>query len=277
MLSKIITAKLKENRRIVIPGMGVFIMREDGRILFSELMHDDDGVLRHALAEHNEIDDKEAAHMIEHFVTELRDTLNRGVSYRIEGLGALSLDDRGIAVFKDREEEMRHVAERSTRDMLNALLADDSRAESERRKTAARIAEEEASAQPEKAASTEKRAEAPARRSVVEPVQPAPQVAQPASQPVQPVPQPEPKTERPAHGQIRRKTAKRRRKTDSFLIIAIMIALLAIGVIACVLWMESRNEDSPIYEYIQSWTTEQTDNAAVEDDYVDLTAPSKSL
>lgn len=105
MLSKIVSAKLKQGRRLVIPDLGMFVVREDGHVLFSELIRRDDGVFRGAVAAERGIGDSDAAHMVERFVSDIHHSLNHGMSYRLEGLGLLLRDDRGFVVFKPRNDE----------------------------------------------------------------------------------------------------------------------------------------------------------------------------
>ena len=132
MLSKIVTAKLKESRRLVIPELGVFVVRDDGRILFSELMRTDDGVLRAAVAAERGTGEDEAARTVARFVADIRHTLEHGMSYRLEGLGVLSLDDRGLTTFKSRgDEEHRH-----SRSALERILAESAQPEMPKRTTA---------------------------------------------------------------------------------------------------------------------------------------------
>ena len=273
MLSKIIIAKLNENHRVVIPGLGVFIMREDGRVLFSELMRDDDGVLRSALVSEHGMGEIEAARMVERFAADIHHSLDHGMSYRLEGLGALSIDERGLAVFKGREEELRRVAERSTRAALDALLADEARAESERRQAAARIAAEAAPAEPvvkePAAAVTEQKAEASAEQ---------PEHTDAAVQPEQPV---QPERPEPVRRPVPRPRPKRRRGADIFLIVAIVIAVIAIGVMVFGFWVASRNEDSSLVRMFipSAGSSTVVDDAPPADDVetFDLSRPSGSI
>lgn len=279
MLSKIIIAKLNENHRVVIPGLGVFIMREDGRVLFSELMRDDDGVLRSALVSEHGLGEIEAARMVERFAADIHHSLDHGMSYRLEGLGALSIDERGLAVFKGREEELRRVAERSTRAALDALLADEARAESERRQAAARIAAEAAPAEPvvkePAAAVTEQKAEAGA--DYAEHTDAAVQPEQP-EQPVQPE---RPERPEPVRRPVPRPRPKRRRGADIFLIVAIVIAVIAIGVMVFGFWVASRNEDSSLVRMFipSAGSSTVVDDAPPADDVetFDLSRPSGSI
>lgn len=108
MLNRIISSKLKTSRRLVIPRLGVFVVREDGKILFSELMRNDDGVLRAAVVEDRHISEAEAAAIIDRFAFEVRRTLDHRMPYRIEGFGTLQHDDRGMIVFVSSAESIEH-------------------------------------------------------------------------------------------------------------------------------------------------------------------------
>ena len=125
MLSRIVTAKLKENRRLVIPELGVFLVREDGGILFSELMRGDDGVLRSAVAADRGVAEYEAEQIIARFVSEVRGTLDCGLSYRLERLGVLSRDERGLIVFRSLAEEHRTETP-APRSSIGRILAESS-------------------------------------------------------------------------------------------------------------------------------------------------------
>lgn len=99
MLNRIIANRLKESRRLVIPKLGAFIVKEpDGKILFSELLRGDDGVLR-GLIKASGVGDIEAAGVIDRYVFEVRNTLDRGRSYEIGDLGALRRSENGAIVF----------------------------------------------------------------------------------------------------------------------------------------------------------------------------------
>ena len=68
MLVEIISKYLQSNKRLVVPNLGAFIVKTtENKILFSNLMKGDDGVLRRLLVE-NGIKELEAAGLIDRFV-----------------------------------------------------------------------------------------------------------------------------------------------------------------------------------------------------------------
>ncbi len=80
MLIRIIAQYLESHRRLVIPQMGAFIVKEPGSsVLFSELLKRDDGVLQSLLT----------AAGIGGFVAEVRRAVQQGREFPLEGLGVL--------------------------------------------------------------------------------------------------------------------------------------------------------------------------------------------
>lgn len=72
MLIAVLTQYLESHKRLVIPQLGAFIVKEPGQsILFSELLKRDDGVLRGLLREQG-MGDMEAAGEIDRLVFEVR-------------------------------------------------------------------------------------------------------------------------------------------------------------------------------------------------------------
>lgn len=99
MIDSIIVKYLQENRRLVIPKLGAFIVKDDNQtVIFSELLRSDDGVLRGLIKQHG-VGDIEAAGVIDRFVFEVRHTLDRNMPYKIGSWGTLRRDERGKIVF----------------------------------------------------------------------------------------------------------------------------------------------------------------------------------
>ncbi len=99
MIDSIIVKYLQENRRLVIPKLGAFIVKDDNQtVIFSELLRSDDGVLRGLIKQHG-VGDIEAAGVIDRFVFEVRHTLDRNMPYKIGNWGTLRRDERGKIVF----------------------------------------------------------------------------------------------------------------------------------------------------------------------------------
>lgn len=89
MLIPVITQYLETHKRLVIPQLGAFIVKEPGRaVLFSELLKRDDGVLRGLLCARG-LNELEAAGEIDRFVFEVRHAVEHGLVCPLPGLGEM--------------------------------------------------------------------------------------------------------------------------------------------------------------------------------------------
>ena len=89
VLIPIIKQYLAAHKRLVVPQLGAFIVKEPERsIVFSELLKRDDGVLRGLLRDGG-TGDLEAAGEIDRFVFEIRHAVEHGSEYRLEGFGVM--------------------------------------------------------------------------------------------------------------------------------------------------------------------------------------------
>lgn len=105
MIDSIIIEYLKHNRRLVIPKLGAFLVKEpDGSVVFSELLRGDDGVLR-GLIKARGVGDIEAAGVIDRFVFEVRHALDSGRVYKIGDSGVLRRGENGIIYFRSTRQE----------------------------------------------------------------------------------------------------------------------------------------------------------------------------
>lgn len=87
MIVELISKYLESNKRLVVPNLGTFIVKEAGRtVLFSNLIKTDDGVLR-SLLEATGVSELEAAGSVDRFVFE--------VNYRLENTGVCHLGGFG--------------------------------------------------------------------------------------------------------------------------------------------------------------------------------------
>lgn len=99
MIDSIIIKYLQENRRLVIPKLGAFIVKDDNQtVVFSELLRSDDGILRGLIKAHG-VGDIEAAGVIDRFVFEVRHTLDRNMPYKIGNWGTLRRNETGKILF----------------------------------------------------------------------------------------------------------------------------------------------------------------------------------
>ncbi len=89
MLIHTLIQYLESHRRLVVPQLGTFIVKEPGRsVVFSELLKRDDGVLR-GLLRAGGMGELEAAGEIDRFVFEIRHAVEHGSEYRLEGFGVM--------------------------------------------------------------------------------------------------------------------------------------------------------------------------------------------
>lgn len=99
MLIYTLTHYLESHKRLVVPQLGTFIVKEPGRnILFSELLKRDDGVLRKLLREEG-VGELEAAGEIDRFVFEVRHAVEHGMEYPLEGFGVMKPGPNGTIAF----------------------------------------------------------------------------------------------------------------------------------------------------------------------------------
>lgn len=100
---------LESHKRLVVPQLGTFIVKEPGRsVLFSELLKRDDGVLRGLLRDEG-LGELEAAGEIDRFVFEVRHAVEHGREYLLEGFGVMKPGPNGTIafVFEPRPEPQR--------------------------------------------------------------------------------------------------------------------------------------------------------------------------
>lgn len=104
LITNILIEYLKHNKRIVVPKLGVFIVKQpSGIIRFSDLMRNDDGVLKSLLMAYG-VKELEATGMISRFVFEIRHAISEGKSYTIERLGEFTPSENNTITFKYRHE-----------------------------------------------------------------------------------------------------------------------------------------------------------------------------
>lgn len=106
MIVEIIYNFLQANKRLVVPNLGAFIVKQgaDGerKVLFSNLIKSDDGVLRKLLVEKG-VNELEAAGVIDRFVFEVNFRLDNGGVCALEGFGALKRGANGSMSFVEND------------------------------------------------------------------------------------------------------------------------------------------------------------------------------
>lgn len=104
LITNILIEYLKHNKRLVVPKLGAFIVKQPaGVILFSDLMRNDDGVLRSLLMAYG-VKELEANGMIDRLVFDIHHAINRGESYVIEGFGEFVASDNNSIKFHHKRE-----------------------------------------------------------------------------------------------------------------------------------------------------------------------------
>jgi len=85
VLIRTISQYLESHKRLVVPQLGTFIVKEPGvSIVFSELLKRDDGTLRRLLIDGG-LSELEAAGEIDRFVFEVRHAVEHGAEFRLDG------------------------------------------------------------------------------------------------------------------------------------------------------------------------------------------------
>ena len=104
LVINIITGYLKHNKRLVVPKLGAFIVKQpEGTIIFSELMRNDDGVLRSLLVAYG-CNELSANGMIDRFSFEIRHKISMGETFTIADLGEFSSGENNTIRFKHKRE-----------------------------------------------------------------------------------------------------------------------------------------------------------------------------
>ena len=91
IVAEVIAEYLCSNRRLVVPNFGAFMVKESGERLFSELLRTDDGVLSSLLL-NKDMNEMEAAVMIDRFIFEVRHELEQYGYCRLGEIGTLRME-----------------------------------------------------------------------------------------------------------------------------------------------------------------------------------------
>lgn len=88
---EVIAEYLLSNRKLVVPNLGAFMVKESGERIFSDLLRNDDGVLI-SLLQAKGLSDMEAAVSIDRFVFETRHELESYGYCRLGDIGTLRIE-----------------------------------------------------------------------------------------------------------------------------------------------------------------------------------------
>lgn len=240
MLTAVVTQYLESHKRLVIPQFGAFIVKEPGHeVLFSELLKRDDGVLRGLLRARG-LGDLEAAGEIDRFVFEVRHAVERGAEYRMSGFGVLKPGPNGTIAFVY---EPRTTPSHAT---PSPEVPESAAAEASSARTGSRTQH----------VHSERVAEA-VRTAFSEP-----RVSRSAKM------DPDPSVRGLRYGKPPKNTdaytyvdRAPRRRTDRFVWIAVIAAVLALAAIAFGLWHDARKQQAET-EYIELPAVPQSDTSA---------------
>lgn len=102
VIVRIIAQYLDTHKRLVIPGLGMFLVKEEPRkVVFTELMSRDDGVLQALLVEQG-MTALAAAGELSRFVFEVRHAIESGREFEMQGFGVLRPAGNGTMRFDHR-------------------------------------------------------------------------------------------------------------------------------------------------------------------------------
>lgn len=100
MDNELLKRVLTENSRIIIPGFGVFLRKEqNGTLVFNPFLRRDDGKLSAILELEYGVSAEDAKVMIDEFSDRIRTVLKVKSKYYIDGFGELVVDNNGVVSF----------------------------------------------------------------------------------------------------------------------------------------------------------------------------------
>ena len=258
MLIGIIADYLRSHKRLIVPQLGGFLVKEGGTVVFSELLRRDDGVLRGLLVGAG-MSELAAAGEIDRFVFEVRHALEQGESRTLPGLGILRPGPQGTMLFEYRPD----AADASQEEPVAASPASPAPSAARPHPMPSAAVMSGAAARP---GVPPQPAEEPARPAVNEQPAPEPESAQPAAdrRPSRRDGVYRPKPRRAdAFPPVKRSAS---RKPDRFLLIGIAALLIALAAIAYGYyhdWQEQREADRML-EQLEQMARPEADAAAAE-------------
>lgn len=289
MICEYITQYLLLNKRLVVPGLGAFVVNPaNGELIFVELLKQDDGVLMRQLMADG-LSAIEAANVIDRFVFEVRHRVDSGGTAMLNGIGRLSKAEDGLYRFEYDPEVGREIAvpaetpapiETPAPEMVaEPALESDTTVETEAVADVAPV-EPVKQVDEEPAVPAENSEESkPAANVVAEPA-PPPKYERPIMEPESYVKGLRyGKPQRPSKDDIRYVGHSTGRGVDKFVIVAVVAALLAIGAIVYG-WLSSREQediygyDEPIEQFDESLMADPADDLSA--DMVEDTATDES-
>lgn len=247
IVTEVILEYLGSNRRLVVPALGAFMVKDTGELVFSDLLRNDDGVLT-SLLRNRGMSDMETAVTIDRFVFEVRHELEQYGYCRLGEVGTLRLepDTKVLRLYPPVKSEVPLPEVQAP--YVPEPIVDEPKAEPEvepaQCEEVADVAEDSEVEQPvEDVVPTEESSveEAP----IPQPEEKAPQPKEESPQP-KVVAQPEAEVAQPEEIKVQSKfvppypkKAKRRVKFDLVMIVAIAVIVAALALIALGLYNAS--------------------------------------
>ena len=106
LITNILIEYLKHNKRIVVPKLGAFIVKQpSGIIRFTDLMRNDDGILRSLLIAYG-MSEIEATGKIDRFVFEIRHAISQQGKFTISGFGTFRASENNTIAFSHHSEPL---------------------------------------------------------------------------------------------------------------------------------------------------------------------------
>ena len=237
IVTEVILEYLGSNRRLVVPALGAFMVKDTGDLVFSDLLRNDDGVLSSLLLGRG-MNDMEVAVMIDRFVFEVRHELDQYGYCRMGELGTLRIepDTKVLRLYPPvkSEEPLSVVDTPYVPEPIVEPISEVAEAmpdvEPAQSEEVAEVAEDNAAEQPVAAVEEQLVTETPIEQPKEEAAQPE-KIAQPEEAKTQP------KSETP-----RPKRAKRRMKFDLVMVVAIAVIVAALALIALGLYNANSSE-----------------------------------
>jgi nucleoid DNA-binding protein len=118
MVGKIIRDYIEGGaKKLTVPGFGTFMRRENGGVVFVDLLRGDDTTLSEMVEDTGGYSQLEAMALIDRFIFETRNRIERHGSAAIDGFGTMRVDHKGVFQF-DYSPRARAVKETATQERL---------------------------------------------------------------------------------------------------------------------------------------------------------------
>jgi thiol-disulfide isomerase/thioredoxin len=107
MIQEILKSLALENRRLIVPTIGAFLLDTQKQVKFSSFLKYDDGLLSKLLSERKNITEEQSKQIIQDFTHEILNAVNSGDRYKIPNFGYFTKDSKNNIdfVFEDINEK----------------------------------------------------------------------------------------------------------------------------------------------------------------------------